>query len=238
MQEDKFYEEKSKEYKKYEFKIDSELVEGQKPEFIELVKNYADVKAKVLDLGCGSGELTQEFGELFGEVIGVDAFEEYIKTAQKENKKVNVKFLVADGKKLPFENSTFDIIISSRGPLSANEEFVTESKRVLKENGLMIEETIGEKDKLELKELLGRGQNYPINKRKIEQVTAIVAKVIFSKEFIYYKEFDVIEKVVDLLEHAPIIPNFEKNETNKLKQLEKEGKIILSYHRLWWIGKK
>ena len=118
-----FYNKSSKQFKKYEFYGQGKLIAGEKPNFFEYLKKFANKNIKVLDLGCGSGELTLKLSPFFSKIIGVDPFKDYIKTAQKQNKEANIKnviFQVADGENLPFENEYFDIIFSSRGPLSAN----------------------------------------------------------------------------------------------------------------------
>jgi len=246
---DDFYKKSSKKFKKYEFHGQGKLVNGDKPNLFEYIKKYANKDFKVLDLGCGSGELTLKLSPYFKKIIGVDPFEDYIKTAQHQKKENNVKnviFQVADGKNLPFEDEYFDIVFSSRGPLSANIDFMRESFRVLKREGFMIEETIGEKDKIELKKIFGRGQGYPIQETKLESVQKLLMqtgmKIIESKYFLYYQVYQSISEVIEILERAPIIPNFDKikdrshiEEVNK--KLNKDG-IKLSSHRLHWTAKK
>jgi len=225
------------------------LITGEKPNFFEYLKKFAKKNLKVLDLECGSGELTLKLSPFFKEIIGIDPFEDYINSAEKTKNKVgakNVVFKVADGKNLPFEDDYFDIVFSSRGPLSDNINFIGESFRVLRKGGLMIEETIGEKDKIELKKIFGRGQNYPNSEIKIESVKKLLTqsgmKLVESKYFKFYQIYSSINEVVEILERAPIIPNF--NKTKDKAHLEKVDKklnnkgIKLSSHRLFWVAKK
>lgn len=225
------------------------MVKGEKPNFFEYLKKYANKNFKVLDLGCGSGEPTLKLSPYFKEIVGIDPFENYIKTAQqrqKESGAKNVIFQIADGKNLPLEDEHFDVIYSSRGPLSANVNFMRESFRILKKDGLMIEETIGEKDKIELKEIFGRGQGYPMQETKLELVQNLLKQLnmelIESKHFLYYQVYPSINEVIEILERAPIIPDFDKikdksylEEVNK--KLNNKG-IRLSNHRLHWTAKK
>jgi len=246
---DSFYKKSSKKFKKYEFHGQGKLIAGEKPNFFEYLKKFANRDFKILDLGCGSGELTLKLSPFFKEIIGIDPFEDYIKSADKLKKSagaVNVFFKVADGKNLPFEDGKFDIVFSSRGPLSANIDFVKESCRVLKRGGLMIEETIGEKDKIELKKIFGRGQNYPNQETKLESVKKLLKqsgmKLVESKYFKFYQVYSSIDDVVEILERAPIIPDFDKMKDKAyleevVKKLNKEG-IKLSSHRLFWVAEK
>ena len=193
---DDFYRKSSEKFKKYEFHGQGKLVQGEQPNFFEYLKKYANKNFKVLDLGCGSGESTLKLSLYFKEVIGIDPFKDYIKTAEQQKKNDNIKnviFRITDGKKLPFENEYLDMIFSSRGPLSADIYFMNESFRVLKKGGIMLEETIGEKDKIEVKKIFGRGQNYPIQETKLKSVKKLLKqsgmKLIESKYFLLNGSF-------------------------------------------------
>lgn len=244
-----FYKKSSKRFKKYEFHGQGKLVTGTKSNFFEYLKKFSNNNFKVLDLGCGSGELTLKLSPYFKEIIGVDLFRDYIKTAQQQKEKTNIKnviFQVADGKSLPLENEYFNIIFSSRGPLSASADFIKEGFRVLKKEGLMIEETIGEKDKVELKKIFGRGQNYPIWETKLESVKKLLKqigmKLVKSKYFKYYQVYSSINDVVEIFERAPIIQDFNKiKDKSHFKEVDKKlnnNGIKLSSHRLIWVAKK
>ena len=246
---DSFYKKSSKKFKKYEFHGQGKLVTGEKPNFFEYLKKFANKNFRILDLGCGSGELTLKLFSFFKEIVGIDPFEDYIKSAEKIKKSFeakNVIFKVADGKYLPFEDGYFDIVFSSRGPLSANIDFIRESFRVLKKGGLMIEETIGEKDKIELKKNFGRGQNYPYQETKLESVKKLLTqsgmKLVESKYFEFYQVYSSINDVVEILERAPIIPNFDiTKDKSHLEEIDKKLNhkgIKLSSHRLFWVAEK
>ncbi len=246
---DSFYKKSSKKFKKYEFHGQGRLVAGEKPNFFEYLKKFTNKNFKVLDLGCGSGELTLKFSPFLKEIVGIDPFDDYIKSAEKLKKETDIKnviFKIADGKNLPFEDEYFDIVFSSRGPLSANNDFIRESFRVLKKGGLMIEETIGEEDKIELKKIFGRGQNYPYQETKLELVKKMLAQcgmnLVKSKYFKYYQVYSSINDVIETLERAPIIPDFDKAKDKSYleeidRKLNKKG-IKLSNHRLFWVAEK
>ena len=247
---DEFYKTNSEKFKKYQFKTGAKVIRGKKYDFFSLVKRYANKKLKALDLGCGSGELAIKLAPYFKQITGIDLFEEYLLTARKEarSKKIkNLEFIKADAQKLPFANDVFDIIYCSRGPLSQNLKLISESLRVLKRGGLIIEETIGERDKVELKKIFGRGQNYPIRRIRSDSIKKLLlktkAKLIFLKSFIFWQSFPSIQAVIELLERTPIIPGFDlkKDKAAIIKLSErlttKKG-IILSSHRLHWAAEK
>ena len=246
---DSFYKKSSKKFKKYEFHGQGKLIAGEKPNFFEYLKKFANKNFRILDLGCGSGELTLKLSPFFKEIVCIYPFYYYIKSAEKFKKAVeskNVVFRVADGKNLPFEDDYFDIVFSSRGPLSANIDFIRESFRVLKKEGMMIEETIGENDKIELKKIFGRGQNYPNQETKLETVKKLLAqsgmKLVESKYFKFYQVYSSINDVVEILERTPIIPDFDKiKDKAHLEDVDKKlnnNGIKLSSHRLFWVAEK
>lgn len=227
------------------------MIKGKKPDFLALVKRYANKKLIALDLGCGSGELAIKLAPYFKKIIGIDLFEKYLLTAKEEaqaKKILNLEFIKSDARKLPFENNVFDIIYCSRGPLSQNLKILSESLKVLKSGGIMIEETIGEKDKSELKRIFSRGQNYPIRQTRSSLIKKLLlktkkTKLIFLKSFIFYQNFSSILAVIKLLERAPIISEFDAKKDKKTiikaqEQLTTKKGIILSSHRLHWVAKK
>ncbi|MCJ7842398.1 class I SAM-dependent methyltransferase [Lederbergia sp. NSJ-179] len=73
---------------------------------------------KVLDVGCGHGEFTNQCGSLAKEITGLDATEAFIKVGD-GNRKPNVSFVVGNTKQgLPFAADTFDCVYIRKGPTS------------------------------------------------------------------------------------------------------------------------
>ncbi|MDB5258851.1 MAG: hypothetical protein JWO73_59 [Candidatus Taylorbacteria bacterium] len=69
----------------------------------------------ILDLGCGDGRYAMHLKELGARSVeGIDISEKMIEIAfQNKEKTSGVDFHVADGRKLPFKDHTFDIIFSN-----------------------------------------------------------------------------------------------------------------------------
>jgi len=65
---------------------------------------------RILDLGCGSGQLTFKINESAKEVIGIDKSPEMIQDAKSKYK--NIEFQVADASNFMF-NEKFDVIFSN-----------------------------------------------------------------------------------------------------------------------------
>jgi len=74
------------------------------------VADMIDSKAKIKILDVCSGTETQAFAfaKRGYEVVGLDLSREMLKIAEKKNKYENVRFVVADATKMPFENDYFD----------------------------------------------------------------------------------------------------------------------------------
>lgn len=91
---------------------------------------------KILELGCSDGWLTKHLGS----VIAIDTSKDMLSITQKKNPKAVV--LEADMFKIPFDDNTFDKVITMRVWNHLNEEdlrkALKEVKRVLKPNGNLI----------------------------------------------------------------------------------------------------
>lgn len=96
---------------------------------------------KVLDLCCGSGDISEILLELNIpelKIYAVDFSPEMLKKAQNRFENISqIEFLLADAMKLPFENDYFDKIIISFGlrNLESIEQALIEFKRVLNKSG-------------------------------------------------------------------------------------------------------
>ena len=93
-------------------------------------------KGKILDVACGTGFYFDVYPQK--EIYGIDISEEMLLQAKEKKKVKNV--LVADAKKLPFKDETFDVVISTRFIMHTPdyEEVIKEMKRVVKKGGSII----------------------------------------------------------------------------------------------------
>lgn len=110
--------------------------------FLKKESRGTETNLRVLDLGSGTGKHSFYFAELGATVTGIEISETALKIAKerKAAQKVSVTFLQGDiGKKYPFEDASFDIILDvlSSNSLSEQERavYLVESYRVLKKSG-------------------------------------------------------------------------------------------------------
>jgi ubiquinone/menaquinone biosynthesis C-methylase UbiE len=70
---------------------------------------------RILDVGTGPGYLPLRISEVLpgSEVIGIDVSEDMIRVARKNAEGKNVKFLVGDASEMPFEDDSFDLVVST-----------------------------------------------------------------------------------------------------------------------------
>jgi len=106
-----------------------------------IFRDYVENGDKVLDIGCGNGRLLKLLKNKRIDYTGSDIAEKLVEIAKQ--KYPQNKFIVADGRKLPFPENYFDKVFSIAVLHSIpSEEFrlqiLKEAKRVLKPGGLLI----------------------------------------------------------------------------------------------------
>lgn len=102
---------------------------------IESIKNK-----KVLDIGCGFGWLEYQLQNSVLKITGIDSDQMIIKNNQKLRHSNRVIFKKASALKMPFEDNSFEVVISSEViehlPKGSENIFFKEIYRVLKNNGV------------------------------------------------------------------------------------------------------
>jgi ubiquinone/menaquinone biosynthesis C-methylase UbiE len=108
---------------------------------VEMLKAFEKNNAiKILDVGCGDGAVSMFIEKEFPSftINGIDISAESIALAE-EKKLTHSNFQQYDGKKIPFENESFDIIIIASVlhhiEFKWHQQFMQEVRRVLKMGG-------------------------------------------------------------------------------------------------------
>ncbi|QNR22513.1 class I SAM-dependent methyltransferase (plasmid) [Exiguobacterium sp. Helios] len=122
---------------------------GGKRTILEIVKN-TNLKpgARILEIGSNTGFTSIEIAKLIDcEITGIDVNENAVKKSNElllkepEFVQKRVNFIVGDAQKIPFEDETFDLIITGGAntfiPSEGREVALSEYKRVLKPYGML-----------------------------------------------------------------------------------------------------
>ncbi len=97
--------------------------------------------ARLLDVACGSGEISLIAAAAGAEVTGVDIADNLVEAARKRAsaRGLDVRFEQGDAEQLPFEDRTFDVVISAIGAMFAPrpERVAAEMVRVCRPGGMI-----------------------------------------------------------------------------------------------------
>ncbi|AEX84804.1 hypothetical protein XO10_01840 [Marinitoga sp. 1135] len=108
----------------------------------KIIFNNIDISnGKLLDIGAGTGFWSKIFLDNGFDVYALEPAENMVNMLKERFKKTNLKVFKGIGENLPFENSSFDIIIAMGDVLSYSEDinlFISEVYRVLKKDGIFI----------------------------------------------------------------------------------------------------
>ena len=158
----------------------------------ELCKNK-----KVLDIACGEGYGSDILAEAASLVCGVDISAEAIEHAKNKYQKDNLLFHTGSVADIPFDNESFDIIISFETIEHVSEDlqiqFLNEIKRVLKKDGLLI---MSSPDKLYYSDMAGFKNIYHVKELYEEEFSAILKKY-FKNIHMYYQGMLATSYIID-----------------------------------------
>lgn len=101
------------------------------------VRNLPSSRRRVLDIGCGSGNLLNVLSKYFIECYGIDNAKEMIELAKRKD--TNFKLVCGNAERLPYEDEYFDYVVSHTTFHHLDQEKATEEvKRVLKKDGKFV----------------------------------------------------------------------------------------------------
>lgn len=130
------------------------LVEGDNPEDIAFAAVAELGPARLLDVGCGPGELTERFAaELGADVHAIDISPRMVELTRARG----IDAAVADVEQLPFGDEDFDTVFAGWVLYhSPNlEQAIAECARVLRPQGRLVASTYSEDNLYELWDLIG-----------------------------------------------------------------------------------
>ena len=129
------------------------LIEGDSPEEIAFAAVAEKKPARVLDVGCGPGEVTERFvHELGADVKAIDVSPRMVELARARG----IDAQVADAEKLPFADGEFDCVFAGwvLYHVPNLEQAVSECARVLRPGGRLVASSFFEDNMSELWDLI------------------------------------------------------------------------------------
>ncbi|MFX1501035.1 MAG: class I SAM-dependent methyltransferase [Promethearchaeota archaeon] len=107
------------------------------PAFFKILPDISDLKG--LDIGCGEGYNTRIAAKKGAKLIAIDISEVFIKHAKdtEKQKPLGIKYKIASGTELPFQNNDFDFAIATMSlmDMANNEKAIEEAFRAIKPGG-------------------------------------------------------------------------------------------------------
>lgn len=123
--------------REYNDSSDGKFVKGMYDVLVSEIQKSEN--GRILDVGCGNGNLFTLLPDGKYELYGVDFSQNMIDEAKK-NCKTSATFSLADAENLPFDDDTFDIIVcnASFHHYTHPNTVLREMNRVLKPNGKLL----------------------------------------------------------------------------------------------------
>lgn len=116
-------------------------------EICKRLEKYIDSEKKVLELACGTGQITFSMADKAAEWVATDYSENMINEAEKrknqEAKESKAVFEVQDATNLTYDNETFDIVVIANALhiMPDPDAALKEIHRVLKKDGILVAPT-------------------------------------------------------------------------------------------------
>lgn len=188
---------------------------------IEHIQRYDSLKEVVrdkmiLDAACGEGYGSYLMSQTALRVTGLDIDSQSISHASEKYGNENVKFFVSTIDQMPFEDNTFDVVVSFETLEHVNFEtqmlFMSEIKRVLKRDGILILST----------------PNKKYYSDEVNYTNPFHEKELYREEFVgmlneYYKHINIISQRFEV---ASIIDD------KKLSSLQYKMTVVDQYSEI------
>ena len=119
------------------------LPDDLEPPDLELRRSFAlagiEPSDRVLDLGCGAGDLTADLRPAAGSIVGVDVAEAALRRARARHPDLTFLLAGIDGE-LPLQDNAFDVVWSSEviEHVADTARWMSEVRRVLRPGGRLL----------------------------------------------------------------------------------------------------
>lgn len=118
----------------------TDIVDIKRLNFIaDVIQSYCSPGARILDVGCGNGNIAKGIGSLGYEVLGIDFSENAIRYARSKNTLPNVKFQVCSAEEVT-QGDQYDAVICSEvlEHLHDPTRLMTTLAKILQPNAILI----------------------------------------------------------------------------------------------------
>lgn len=167
----------------------------------EEVENFQRKDGKILEIGVGTGNLAGKFLQNKYHIIGIDQSRQMLAVAKEKYPKLHVR--LGEFLKIPYENQTFDVIVSTYAFHHLNEEekrvAIAEMMRVLKKDGRIILGDLMFQNKAEeqkIRSTLSPEQIKELNGEYYSYLHLLIKEVEQYEKRVVYKRIDRFNYVV------------------------------------------
>ena len=132
-----------------------------------MIRSYLTPEMRILDIDTGGGEFLLSLNHPYENTAATENYPPNVKLCESVLLPLGIDFRSGDGKgKLPFDDSSFDMVINRHGDFNAEEIY-----RVLKPEGYFITQQVGAENDRELVELLCGQSELPFPEQYLEFAT-------------------------------------------------------------------
>ena len=208
----------------------------------------------VLDIGCGTGELTYEISKLVKSITGIDSSSKMLESSRKNYPDVN--FEVVNALEMNFHNE-FDKVFSNAvfHWILDQETFLKNIYNSLKTNGKLVAE-MGGKDNVEIifsnfkNSLIKRGYQKNADKKvnffpSVAEYTSLLEKSGFTVRYVLYFDRDTelsdengIKNFLTMFYESYFDNVTEKDKADILEEVQNECKKKLYKNNKWYADYK
>jgi len=155
------------------------------PSVVNLITQQLSPAMHVLDVGCGDGGILLELSTRFHTGLGIDNDPEHIQMAEEAKRAQgmhNVDFLLLDFPReiAQLQPESFDMMISLRGPVPDTSEGIQAAHHLLRPDGLIFCEEIGELHQQEKSEIFVESPRSNEMIPKVDQVRVLMERNGFN----------------------------------------------------------
>lgn len=150
----------------------------------DIVKNKV-----VLDLASGEGYGSYNLSKSASKVIGVDIDEKTVFDARKKYVNVNLSFIVGTADKIPVDSNSIDVVVSFETieHHDKHDEMLSEIKRVLKDDGVLI---MSSPDKKYYSDLTGQQNPFHVKELYFREFKELIDKSFQFTKYYYQNSFN------------------------------------------------